>query len=119
MGREQGVHYVLEGSVRRSGDRLRITAQLIDAITGDHLWAQRYDRVVHDVFELQDEITREVTSALQVELTEGEQARLWASGTQNFEAWEIRHSNPGADLQPSQRAHPDGAPLIGTSLATG
>ena len=89
VGREQGVHYVLEGSVRRSGDRLRITAQLIDAITGDHLWAQRYDRVVHDVFELQDEITREVTSALQVELTEGEQARLWASGTQNFEAWEI------------------------------
>ncbi len=89
VGREQGVHYVLEGSVRRSGDRLRITAQLIDATTGDHLWAQRYDRVIHDVFELQDEITREVTSALQVELTEGEQARLWASGTQNFEAWEI------------------------------
>jgi adenylate cyclase len=89
VGREQGVHYVLEGSVRRSGDRLRITAQLIDATTGDHLWVQRYDRVIHDVFELQDEITREVTSALQVELTEGEQARLWASGTQNFEAWEI------------------------------
>jgi len=89
VGREQGVHYVLEGSVRRNGDRLRITAQLIDATTGDHLWAQRYDRVIHDVFELQDEITREVTSALQVELTEGEQARLWASGTQNFEAWEI------------------------------
>ena len=89
VGREQGVRYVLEGSVRRGGDRLRITAQLIDATTGHHLWAQRYDRVVQDVFELQDEITREVTSALQVELTEGEQARLWASGTQNFEAWEI------------------------------
>ena len=89
VGREQGVRYVLEGSVRRSGDRLRITAQLIDAITGNHLWAQRYDRVVQDVFELQDEITREVTSALQVELTEGEQARLWARGTKNLEAWEI------------------------------
>ena len=89
VGREQGVRYVLEGSVRRGGDRLRITAQLIDATTGHHLWAQRYDRVVQDVFELQDEITREVTSALQVELTEGEQARLWASGTQNLEAWEI------------------------------
>jgi len=89
VGREQGVRYVLEGSVRRSGDRLRITAQLIDAATGNHLWAQRYDRVIHDVFELQDEITREVTSALQVELTEGEQAGLWASGTQNLEAWEI------------------------------
>jgi len=83
------VRYVLEGSVRRGGDRLRITAQLIDATTGHHLWAQRYDRVVQDVFELQDEITREVTSALQVELTDGERARLWASGTQNLEAWEI------------------------------
>lgn len=89
VGREQGVRYVLEGSVRRSGDRLRIAAQLIDATTGDHVWAQRYDRIMEDVFVLQDEITREVTSALQVELTEGEQARLWASGTQNLEAWEI------------------------------
>ena len=89
VGREQGVRYVLEGSVRRSGDQLRITAQLIDATTRDHVWAQRYDRVVQDVFALQDEITREVTSALQVELTEGEQARLWASGTHNLEAWEI------------------------------
>jgi adenylate cyclase len=75
--------------VRRSGDQLRITAQLIDTTTGDHVWAQRYDRVVQDVFELQDEITREVTLALQVELTEGEQARLFASGTRSFEAWEI------------------------------
>ncbi len=89
VGREQGVRYVLEGSVRRSGDRLRITAQLIDATTGNHVWAERYDRVIHDVFALQDEITREVTSALQVELTDGVQARLWASGTSNFEAWEI------------------------------
>jgi adenylate cyclase len=89
VGHEQGVQYVLEGSVRRGGERLRITAQLIDATTGHHMWAQRYDRVMHDIFELQDEITREVTSALQVELTEGEQARLWAGGTQNHEAWEI------------------------------
>ena len=89
VGREQGVRYILEGSVRRSGDRLRITAQLIDATTGHHIWAQRYDRVARDVFALQDEITREVTSALQVELTDGERARLWASGTRNLEAWEL------------------------------
>jgi adenylate cyclase len=88
VGREQGVRYVLEGSVRRGGNRLRITAQLIDAVSGHHLWAQRYDRPMQDVFELQDEITREVASALQVELTEGERARLWASGTKNLEAWE-------------------------------
>ena len=89
VGREQGVRYVLEGSVRRGGDRLRVTAQLIDAATGHHLWAERYDRESSDVFALQDEITREVASALQVELTEGEQARLWASCTKNFEAWEL------------------------------
>jgi adenylate cyclase len=89
VGREQGVRYVLEGSVRRGGDRLRITAQLIDAETGNHLWAERYDRESSDVFALQDEIAREVASALQVELTEGEQARLWASGTKNLEAWEL------------------------------
>ncbi len=89
VGREQGVRYVLEGSVRRGGNRLRITAQLIDATTGNHLWAERYDRESSDVFALQDEITREVTSALQVKLTEGEQARMWASGTQSLEAWEF------------------------------
>jgi len=89
VGREQGVRYVLEGSVRRGGNQLRITAQLIDAATGNHLWAERYDRETRDVFALQDEITREVASALQVELTEGEQARLWASCTENINAWEL------------------------------
>ena len=70
VSRELGVRYVLEGSVRRSGGRLRITAQLIDAQSGHHIWADRYDRTVEDIFDLQDEITREVTSALQVELTD-------------------------------------------------
>ena len=110
VGREQGVRYVLEGSVRRGGNRLRITAQLIDAVTGHHIWAERYDRVADDLFELQDEITREVTSALQVELTEGEQARLWSSGTKNLEAWELviqipelLHSHRRADAVPARR----------------
>lgn len=110
VGREQGVRYVLEGSVQRSGQRMRITAQLIDADTGHHVWAQRYDRVVEDIFEVQDEITREVTSALQVRLTEGEEARLWASGTQNLEAWEaaiqcpeLLHSQRRVDVLPARR----------------
>ncbi|MDH3691858.1 MAG: hypothetical protein OEU36_20650 [Gammaproteobacteria bacterium] len=89
VGREQGVRYVLEGSVRRSGNRLRITAQLIDAESAHYLWSERYDRLAEDVFDVQDEITREVTAALQVELTQGEQARLWASGTKHLEAWEL------------------------------
>ena len=89
VGREQGVRYVLEGSVQRGADRVRITAQLIDAASGQHIWAERYDRIIDDVFALQDEITREVTLALQIKLTDGEHARIVARGTRNLEAWEL------------------------------
>lgn len=87
VGREFGVKYVLEGSVRKSSNRVRITAQLIDAITGNHLWAKRYDRELRDIFALQDEITMKIVSALQVKLTVGEQARLWARRTDNLDAY--------------------------------
>ena len=60
---------------------MRITAQLIDALTGHHLWAEKYDRDLKDIFALQDEITIKIINALQVELTEGEHARLWRKGT--------------------------------------
>ena len=88
VSREQGVRYVLEGSVRKAGNRVRVTAQLIDATTGHHLWAERYDRDLEDIFAVQDEITREVVIALDVRLIRGEQARFWSSGTKNLEAWE-------------------------------
>ncbi len=88
VGLEQGVRYVLEGSVRKSGNRVRITAQLIDTTTGHHLWAERYDRELDDIFAVQDEITRRIAVELQVQLKEGEQARIWAGGTNNVEAWE-------------------------------
>ncbi len=88
VGRDQGVRYVLEGSVRKGGNRVRITAQLIDTTTGHHLWAERYDRELDDIFEVQDEITHRITLELQVQLKEGEQARIWAGGTNNVEAWE-------------------------------
>jgi adenylate cyclase len=96
VGREQGVQYVLEGSVRSGGQRVRVTAQLIEAATGRHLWARRYDREIGDIFALQDEVTKQIVSALQVELTEGEQAHLAAQGTQNAEAWQL--SFEGRDL---------------------
>ncbi|MEP1655562.1 MAG: winged helix-turn-helix domain-containing protein [Parasphingorhabdus sp.] len=80
--------YILEGSVRRIDDRLRITVQLMDASTGFHIWAERYERKRQNVFDLHDEITREIVSSLQVKLSSGEQARAWSSGTRNFEAWE-------------------------------
>ena len=72
VSEELGVRYVLEGSVQRSGDRVRITAQLIDALTGHHLWAERYDRDLKDIFALQDEVTLKILTAIQVKLTEGE-----------------------------------------------
>ena len=88
VSREQGVRYVLEGSVRKASNRVRVTAQLVDATTGHQLWAERYDRDLEDIFAVQDEITREVVIALDVRLIAGEQARLWSSGTKNLEAWE-------------------------------
>jgi adenylate cyclase len=87
VSEELGVRYVLEGSVRKIGDRVRITAQLIDALSSHHLWAERYDRDLKDVFALQDEITMKVITALQVELTTGEMAGRIAKGTRNLDAF--------------------------------
>ncbi|MBX3431274.1 MAG: hypothetical protein KF779_16935 [Hyphomonadaceae bacterium] len=87
--RALGVQFILEGSVRRSGDRVRITVQLVDGKSGASLWAERYDRAVEDLFALQDEITLIVATELQVKLTEGEQARLRYTTTQNVEAWTL------------------------------
>ena len=87
VSEELGVRYVLEGSVRKAGDKVRVTAQLIDAITGHHLWADRYDRDQREVFALQDEITKKILTELQVKLTVGEQARLYGRGTDNLEAY--------------------------------
>ena len=87
VGRELGVRYILEGSVRRGGDRIRVTAQLIDSSDGSHVWAERYDRPLTGVFEIQDELTREIVTALQVVLTDGEQARVWQRSTENVSAW--------------------------------
>jgi len=88
VSEELGVQYVLEGSAQKVGDKVRITAQLIDATTGHHIWAERYDRDLKDMFVLQDEITQKIVTALQVKLTEGEKARMWDRGTRNLEAYE-------------------------------
>ena len=85
--RQLGVRYVLEGSVRKSGNRIRITVQLIDAASGSHVWAERYDRAFDDIFAIQDEITLVLATETQVKLTEGEQARLHYTTTNNVEAW--------------------------------
>jgi adenylate cyclase len=86
VGRELGVGAVLEGSVRRAGNRVRVTAQLIDAATGGHLWADRYDRDLTDIFAVQDELTLEIVTALKVHLTPEEKTNILESGTQSIEA---------------------------------
>ncbi|MFO1068236.1 MAG: adenylate/guanylate cyclase domain-containing protein [Geminicoccaceae bacterium] len=89
IARQLGVRHVLQGSVRRAGARLRISAQLVDVATGSPLWAERYDRPVGDLFAVQDEITLVLATEMQVMLTEGEQARLRYRATSNVEAWTL------------------------------
>jgi adenylate cyclase len=86
VSEELGVRYVLEGSVRRSGEKIRITAQLIDAMTGYHLWAERYDRDLKEIFALQDEITMKILQSIRVKLMDGEQA-LRGKPPRNLEAY--------------------------------
>ncbi len=83
-----GARYVLEGSVRRSGDRIRVTGQLIDGLDGTHLWAQKYDRRMTDIFEIQDELTHAIVVAMQIELTDGEVILSDPGSTENLAAWE-------------------------------
>ena len=88
VGRDLGVRYVLEGSVRRSGGRVRITAQLIDAASGGHLWAERFDRDLTDIFAVQDDVTGHIVGALSLNLTRVDRQRLTAEHTDNLEAFD-------------------------------
>ena len=88
VGRDLGVRSVLEGSIRRAGNRVRITAQLVDATTGAHLWADRYDRDLTDIFAVQDDVTRRIVDALKVTLSPAERTRLTDSGTPNIDAYD-------------------------------
>jgi adenylate cyclase len=88
VGRELGVRYVLEGSVRKGGNRLRITAQLVEAETGNHIWAERYDRDIGDIFAVQDEITERVVAAIEPELYAAENIRSQRKLPESLDAWE-------------------------------
>ena len=115
VARELGVRYVLEGSVRKAGNRIRITAQLIDATTGAHIWADRFDRGVDDIFAVQDEITMTLATEMQVRLTEGEQARLRYTTTTNVEAWNLwmQGLNALSQRRRHRREQPPGPPILG------
>ena len=88
MAEESGVRYVLEGSIRRAGEKIRINAQLVDATKGFHVWAEKYDGIMRDVFALQDQITEKIVSALAVKLTGGEKEWVAQKGTDNVAAYD-------------------------------
>jgi len=88
VARELGVRYVLEGSVRKGGNRVRVTAQMIDATTGAHIWAERYDRDLSDIFAVQDEITASVAGVIEPALAEAEQQRVLRKPPERLDAWE-------------------------------
>jgi TolB-like protein len=89
VSRDLGVRYVLEGSVRRGGNRIRITGQLIDAETGNHLWVERYDRELEDVFTVQDEVTKAIVAALAPEIGNSERERALRKSPESLDAWDL------------------------------
>jgi len=89
VGKEFGVGYVLEGSVRKVRDQVRINAQLIDVKTVNHVWADRYDRDLKDIFNLQDEVSKKIVSALALKLTKGEETRIFKKATENMDAYDV------------------------------
>jgi TolB-like protein/Flp pilus assembly protein TadD len=112
VSEELGVRYVLEGSVRRAEERVRITAQLIDAQKDHHVWSERYDRELKDLFSVQDDITKNIITAVHVQLTDGERARMFAKGTSNLHAylktaeaqWHVNQSTKESVLRAQQLA---------------
>ncbi|HEV8713343.1 MAG TPA: tetratricopeptide repeat protein [Candidatus Binatia bacterium] len=89
VSKEMGVRYVLEGSVRKAGEQVRVTAQLVDGTTGGHLWSERYDRLMKDIFALQDEIVQQIVANLRVEVQEAELERVQRVPTENLNAYDF------------------------------
>ena len=117
VGRELGVRYVLEGSVRRGGNRLRITAQLVEAETGNHVWAERYDREIADIFAVQDEITERVVAAIEPELYAAENVRSQRKPPDRLDAWECVIRALTCFSQVTPEANSEAEPLCRRAIA--
>ncbi|MFN0161125.1 MAG: adenylate/guanylate cyclase domain-containing protein [Burkholderiales bacterium] len=117
VGRDLGVLYVLEGSVRKSGMRIRVSCQLLDAATGNHVWAERYDREMADVFDLQDEITLTIAGAIEPELSKAEQERVRRKPVDNLDAWDLYHRGLWHLWQYTPAAHLEAKRLLGEAVA--
>ena len=105
VGTELGVRYVVEGSVRKAGERIRVTAQLVEASTGHHLWAERYDRTLDDIFAVQDELSQEIATALEVRLSAGEKKLLARKPTDNLEAYDLLLRGREEMMRSTREAH--------------
>src|SRR5262245_2830912 len=116
VSRDLGVRYVLEGGVQRAGSRVRITAQLVDATTGYHVWAERYDREVRDIFALQDEVTQQIVRALAVKLTAGERGLMSRVPTGNPEAYDLVLRAHEARTRTTREANAEARQLYGRAL---
>jgi adenylate cyclase len=112
-----GTRYVLEGSVRRAGSRVRLTAQLVDSLDGRHLWADRFEGTVDDVFDLQDRITQEIVEALEVQLTFGEVARIWRKRSGSPLAYEHFLKARSLYLNFAKHTHAQARVELGKALA--
>jgi tetratricopeptide (TPR) repeat protein len=112
IGKSLGVRYVLEGSVRKSGGRVRITAQLIDATTGGHLWAERFDRELTDIFAVQDDVTNHIVAALALNLSSGDRQSIAAEHTDNLEAHDCFLRGRELVWRGAREANRDAQPLL-------
>jgi adenylate cyclase len=117
VSKELGVRYLLEGSIRKAGNRVRITAQLIDATTGYHLWAERYDRELQDIFAVQDEVAEKIVAALQVKLTPGEKERVHHVPTKNLEAYDFFLRGLECHAQRTREANTTARQMFGRAVA--
>jgi adenylate cyclase len=117
VAEDLGVQYVLKGGVQKSGDKVRITAQLIDAISGSYIWSERYDKELKDIFDMQDDITFNVMNGIVAELTEGEQARRWTQRVTNLKALEKHYEAQGFFCLHTKENYEKARPLFEEAIA--
>jgi len=117
VAEDLGVRYVLKGGVQKSGDKVRITVQLIDAVSGSYIWSERYDQQLKDIFDLQDEITINVMNSMVAELAEGEQARRWTQRVTNLKALEKHYKAQGFFCRHTQEDYDKARPLFEEAIA--
>jgi len=117
IAEQLGVRYVLEGSVQQFGEKLRVTAQLVDAVDGKHLWAERYDRKLDDLFAVQDDITQRIYKGMAIELTLGEQSREWVKHMSSLEEMRLLVQGRASFIEFTPEAHKEAERLWGEALA--